>query len=112
MVPQPCHKAISGRDVGVVTTRKKRKGLGGKVHGSHTAKAAAPGYLIGPSSILGTAVLPGVGEIWDLNGNLGQNYLFTRDGLWVQSLFKDVRGHVVDMTTDLCRQFGSAGKAQ
>lgn len=27
------------------------------------------------------------------------------------SLFKDVRGQVVDMTKDLCRQFGSAGKA-
>lgn len=27
------------------------------------------------------------------------------------SLFRDVRGHVVDMTTGLCRQFGSAGKA-
>lgn len=27
------------------------------------------------------------------------------------SLFKDVRGHVVGMTSDLCRQFGSAGKA-
>ena len=27
------------------------------------------------------------------------------------ALFKDVRGHVVDMTTGLCSQFGSAGKA-
>ena len=27
------------------------------------------------------------------------------------SLFRDTRQHVVDMTTDLCRQFGSAGKA-
>ena len=28
------------------------------------------------------------------------------------SLFRDVRGHVVDMTTGRCREFGSAGKAQ
>ena len=27
------------------------------------------------------------------------------------SLFRDVRAHVVDMTTGLCRQFGSAGQA-
>jgi len=63
------------------------------VHGSHTAKAARPGYLIGPSSILGTADLGGaIGEIVDLNGNLGENYLFTWDGLWIQALFKDTRG--------------------
>jgi len=63
------------------------------VHGSHTAKAARPGYLIGPSSILGTADYSGeIGEVFYLNGNLGENYLFTSDGLWIQSLFKDVRG--------------------
>ncbi|MCY3022784.1 MAG: hypothetical protein NTW87_27715 [Planctomycetota bacterium] len=70
------------------------------VHGSHTAKGARPGYLIGPSSILGTAdfggvpAVPGsaIGEIFDLNGNLGENYLFTQDCLWVQALFKDTRG--------------------
>ena len=63
------------------------------VHGSHTAGAARPGYLIGPSSVLGTADFGGeIGEVFDLNGNLGENYLFTWDGLWIQSLFKDVRG--------------------
>ena len=63
------------------------------VHGSHTAKASRAGYLIGPSSILGTADLGGeIGEVFDLNGNLGENYLFTHDGLWIQSLFKDTRG--------------------
>jgi hypothetical protein len=63
------------------------------VHGSHTAKASKPGYLIGPSSFLGVARLGGDGgEVFDLNGNLGENYLFTQDGLWVQSLFKDTRG--------------------
>ena len=63
------------------------------VHGSHTATASRPGYLIGPSSILGTADLGGkIGELFYLNGNLGENYIFTADGLYVQSLFKDVRG--------------------
>jgi len=63
------------------------------VHGSHTAKASRPGYLIGPSSYLGVADIGGdVGEVFDLNGNLGENYLFTNDGLWIQALFKDTRG--------------------
>lgn len=63
------------------------------VHGSHTAKASKPGYLIGPSSYLGVVDLGGdTGEVFDLNGNLGENYLFTHDGLWIQSLFKDTRG--------------------
>jgi hypothetical protein len=63
------------------------------VHGSHTAAAARPGYLIGPSSILGTADFGGsLGEVFMLNGNLGENYVFTHDGLFVQALFKDTRG--------------------
>jgi hypothetical protein len=63
------------------------------VHGSHTAKASRPGYLIGPSAFLGTADLGGgIGEVFDLNGNLGENYLFTQDCLYIQALFKDVRG--------------------
>jgi hypothetical protein len=63
------------------------------VHGSHTAKAPRPGYLIGPSSILGTADFgKGIGEVFSMNGNLGENYLFTSDCLWIQALFKDTRG--------------------
>lgn len=63
------------------------------VHGSHTAKASRPGYLIGPSSILGTADMGGkIGELFYLNGNLGENFIFTADGLYVQTLFKDLRG--------------------
>ncbi len=64
------------------------------VHGSHHAKASRPGYLIGPSSFLGTADLGGeIGEVFYLNGNLGENYLFTQDGLYIQTLFKDTRGY-------------------
>lgn len=67
------------------------------VHGSHRALAAKPGYLIGPSSFLGVVELGnekqgGAGEVFYLNGNLGENYLFTYDGLYIQTLFKDTRG--------------------
>jgi hypothetical protein len=64
------------------------------VHGSHTARASRSGYLIGPSSILGTADMgASIGEVFYLNGNLGENYLFTQDGLYIQTLFKDTRGY-------------------
>ncbi len=67
------------------------------VHGSHAAMAAAPGYIIGPSAFLGLAQIGDknkgeAGEVFALNGNLGENYLFTEDALFVQSIFKDVRG--------------------
>jgi len=67
------------------------------VHGSHKAMAAKPGYLIGPSSFLGVVELGnekegGAGEVFYLNGNLGENYLFTSDGLYIQTLFRDTRG--------------------
>ncbi|XHR29820.1 MAG: FlgD immunoglobulin-like domain containing protein [Chthoniobacteraceae bacterium] len=63
------------------------------VHGSHKAPSSKPGLLIGPSSFLGTADMGGdIGEVFYLNGNLGENYLFTWDGLFIQTLFKDCRG--------------------
>jgi hypothetical protein len=77
----------SGKTLGTYPSRHV------SVHGSHTAKAARPGYLIGPSMILGTADFGGeIGEVFYLNGNLGENYIFTSDVLWVQALFKDTRG--------------------
>jgi len=73
------------------------------VHGSHTAKAARSGYLIGPSALLGTADFGGqIGEVFYLNGNLGENYLFTADGLYIQTLFKDTRGSF-DTPTQMVR---------
>lgn len=63
------------------------------VHGSHKAASSRPGYLIGPNSIIGTIDMgQGIGEVFSMNGNLGEHFLFTRDGLWIQSLFKDTRG--------------------
>ncbi|RYX84494.1 hypothetical protein EON83_09950 [bacterium] len=78
----------SGKIIGTYPSRHV------SVHGSHTARAARPGYLIGPSSILGTADMGGdIGEVFYLNGNLGENYLFTQDGMYIQTLFKDTRGY-------------------
>ncbi len=63
------------------------------VHGSHKAPAPRDGLIIGASSIYGTAVVnEEIGEVFLMNGNLGQNFIFTEDGLWVQSLFNDCRG--------------------
>lgn len=63
------------------------------VHGSHYATAARSGYLIGPLSVLGTADMgKQIGEVFSMNGNLGENYLFTEDCLWIQALLKDTRG--------------------
>ena len=61
--------------------------------GSHNATASRPGYIIGSNSITGTADYgPGIGDVFDINGNLGENYLLTGDGLYIQALFKDTRG--------------------
>jgi hypothetical protein len=63
------------------------------VQGSHTATASRPGFLIGPMWVAGVAEMGGdIGELFDLNGNLGEHYIFTADGLFVQAVFKDVRG--------------------
>jgi hypothetical protein len=88
----------------LITVEQSGRVVGGypnphtSVHGSHSAKAARPGYLIGPSSFLGVIQVGDekkneAGEIFCLNGNLGENYLFTSDGLFIQSLFKDTRGY-------------------
>jgi hypothetical protein len=61
------------------------------VHGSHLAPKAYPGRLIGPLYVIGSANLDNIGEIFCLSGNFGERYLFTTDGLYIGSLFKDAR---------------------
>ena len=62
------------------------------VHGSHRATMPQPGLLIGPLNILGKAELPdGKGHVFGLRGNLGQDFYFTTDGLFVGTLFQDGR---------------------
>ncbi len=62
------------------------------VHGSHLAPMPKPGLLIGPLKICGSADLgPGIGGVFLIRGNLGQDFIFTTDGLCVGALFPDVR---------------------
>ncbi|TFE66588.1 sugar-binding protein [Methylacidiphilum caldifontis] len=62
------------------------------VHGSHYAPQSYPGRLIGPLYVVGSADGgEAIGEIFCLAANLGERYLFTTDGLFIGSLFKDCR---------------------
>jgi hypothetical protein len=62
------------------------------VHGSHNAPMPEPGRIIGGLKSLGTAYInKRVGRIFSIRGNLGQDFLFTSDGLFVGALFVDGR---------------------
>lgn len=65
------------------------------LHASHESPAPErPGQLIGTTRLLGGFVTPknsDAGPLWAINGNQGNMYLFTADGLFVSTLFKDVR---------------------
>jgi len=65
------------------------------LHASHDSPPPSfPGILIGTTRLLGDFVTPHSGDagpLWCINGNQGNMYLFTADGLFVTELFKDVR---------------------
>ncbi len=65
------------------------------LHFSHDAPLASyPGQLIGTTKTLSLPFRVQGGEagnIWALNGNLGNIYLLTSDGLFLSTLFHDVR---------------------
>lgn len=65
------------------------------LHASHIAPVPeVPGELIGTTRLLGLPVTPrgsDLGAVWAINGNKGTIYLFTTDGLFVATLFKDSR---------------------
>ncbi|GDY21898.1 hypothetical protein LBMAG56_32450 [Verrucomicrobiota bacterium] len=62
------------------------------LHASHEAAVPdRPGMVIGSTRLLGGFVESKAGPLWCVNGNMGPMYLFTADGLFVQSLFQDVR---------------------
>jgi len=67
------------------------------LHPSHDAPLPDhPGELIGTTRLLGGLVRPkssDAGELWAINGNKGNVYLFTTDGLFVATLFQDSRLH-------------------
>lgn len=65
------------------------------LHASHESPAPDhPGELVGVTRLLGGAFTPKgskVGPLWCVNSNTGCMYLFTADGLFVASLFRDGR---------------------
>ncbi len=74
------------------------------LHASHSAPVPdRPGELIGTTRLLGGFIHPAgsdTGALWGINGNLGDLYLFTADGLYVTQLFQDSRsGHQWAMPT-------------
>ncbi|MGC8639199.1 MAG: hypothetical protein ACP5XB_04895 [Isosphaeraceae bacterium] len=62
------------------------------VHGSFTAPLPKRGLLIGPLYVLGSAQVPEVGEVFCMNSNMGRDFFFTTDGLYIGNLFQDCRG--------------------
>jgi hypothetical protein len=65
------------------------------LHASHESPPPErPGELIGTTRLLGGFVTPRGGQsgpLWAVNGNQGNIYLFTADGLFVAELFRDIR---------------------
>jgi hypothetical protein len=65
------------------------------LHASHNAPMPDhPGELLGTTRLLGGFVSPkgsDAGEIWAINGNMGNVYLLTVDGLFVATLWRDGR---------------------
>ncbi len=71
------------------------------LHASHIAPMPTqPGELIGTTRVLGNAIRVGdpsdLGDIWAINGNKGNVYLLTVDGLFIQTLFEDSRNRSWD----------------
>jgi hypothetical protein len=65
------------------------------LHASHNAPLPDhPGELLGTTRLLGGFVSPkgsDAGDLWAINGNMGNVYLMTVDGLFVATLWKDGR---------------------
>lgn len=65
------------------------------LHASHESPVASePGMILGTTRLLGNFFTPTSGEsgpLFAVNGNQGNIYVFTADGLFVAELFHDVR---------------------
>lgn len=63
------------------------------LHASHYSPIPTQrGQIIGATRLLGPPVRIGNAfEIWGINGNMGNAYLLTSDGLFVSTLFQDIR---------------------
>ncbi len=62
------------------------------LHASHEAAVPdRPGMVVGHTRLLGGWVQGKAGPMFCINGNMGNMYLFTADGLFVSTLFHDIR---------------------
>jgi hypothetical protein len=61
------------------------------VIGSHSAPDRQDGQLAGTLGFVGQEELPGIGEVFMLNSNMGEWYLFTADGLLAATVWHDHR---------------------
>ena len=62
------------------------------LHASHEAAVPdRPGMVIGHTRLLGGWAQSRVGPMFCINGNMGNMYLLTADGLFVSTLFHDIR---------------------
>jgi hypothetical protein len=65
------------------------------LHASHKSpKDVTTGEIIGPTRFLGNYIdlkIPGIEKLWAINGNNGNIYLFTADGMFVATILKDFR---------------------
>jgi hypothetical protein len=92
--PKPfASQSVAGAEHGVA--KWSYPSLWPGLHASHNSPVPAfPGELIGTTRLLGPSFQlrnPGGVELWAINGNKGNIYLFTTDGLFVATLFKDSR---------------------
>ncbi|MCX7048942.1 MAG: hypothetical protein NTX50_26080 [Candidatus Sumerlaeota bacterium] len=84
--------ALSGIDLRTGETQWDYPNPYHSVHGSHRAPMPKPGLLIGPLKTCGVArVNDAVGNVFLIRGNLGQDFIFTTDGLYVGAMFQDCR---------------------
>ena len=62
------------------------------LHASHEAAVPdRPGMVVGHTRLLGGWLTGKAGPMFCVNGNMGNMYLFTADGLFVSTLFNDIR---------------------
>lgn len=62
------------------------------LHASHEAAVPdRPGMIIGHTRLLGGWIKGQTGPMFCINGNMGNMYLITADGLFVSTLFNDIR---------------------
>ncbi|MFZ2655014.1 MAG: hypothetical protein WAX69_08845 [Victivallales bacterium] len=69
------------------------------VHASHKSPKSERGMTVGGLYVIGSSNTKELGEVFSLNGNFGQSYLMTTDGLFVASVFRDTRSAPDDMPT-------------